>query len=144
MSGFDDINEAIEQGGGSFYSLKKTSDAPLVGTLVDVDKRTKMFKGEVVYSTKTKKPRVEWLFTVDTADGTVKWAAGEAAQIAITDELKRMSEKAGDRVKLQAGGKIKVTVTEDSVQGKKQAQVTFEYKAPEVKTILADDEGLPF
>jgi hypothetical protein len=144
---FEDLNNALEakaaQTGGTYVKLTKKSDPKLSGTIDHVDVRDKMFNKKVVLYTSgvnEGKVRKEWVFSITTTDGSkVKWAASENAQWAITGAL------AGR--KITKGGHIQVEVTEDSVQGSKQAEYKVIYTDPVADSPFegpADDDEPPF
>jgi len=121
---FDDLNENIRRSSGSYINLRKEGDE-FTGILVDVKVQDMMFKGVPSKNLKTGEQRIEWMFTLEMADGSIrKWAAREVAQYAIKQTLAK-----GD-LKLERGGKIYVKATGDSVQGQSQAPVVVEYIPP--------------
>jgi hypothetical protein len=136
---FDAVNEVIRQAGGDWVKLSKTTDPILVATLIDVKVQDKVFKGKKVLNAKTGEVRQEWLFTLDVEGAVKKWAAGETAQYAIRGAL-------NDDLKLEKGGRLRVEVTEDSVQGEKQATYAVEYIPPKFVSLPDNtkDEDLPF
>lgn len=137
MSGFDDVNQDIATGGGGYAKLQ-TKGTVVEGILTNVQTRPMVYEGEVVLSKKTKQPRKEWVFTLDTPEGPVKVSAREGVQIATRNAL----EKTG-KAKLEPGAKIRFEVTKDSVRGVSSAEVTVEYIPPKFAA-LPNDEDAPF
>jgi hypothetical protein len=145
MSGFDQLNEELGRQGGSYAKLNKVDCAPVDGRVIDVQVRDKIYDG-VILTDKNNNPRKEWVFEVDTKDGTVKVSLGESGQITVKDEIRKLSEKAGEPVQIKPGGTVHFHVLEDSKPGKAQAKIAFKYTPPKAQTIAADegDEELPF
>lgn len=131
---FDDINEDIRRGGGSFVTLNKKGDE-MVGVLLDVVKRPMQYDGKVVPN-KNGDPRIEWLFTLEIDGEVKKWAAKEKARFAIQDAL-------AEGQLLEKGGRLTVKVTKSSVQGKSQPEFEISYEGPKVQE-LADTDEPPF
>lgn len=136
---FDDVNEDIRNGGGSFLTLNKTSDPVVKGVVLDVTKRKMVFNDKVVEN-KNGDPRFEWLFTLEVDGQIKKWAAKERGQSAVRAAIQ---SALGDQGKLEKGGVLTIKVTKSSVQGKSQAEFDISYQAPKVQT-LADDDEPPF
>lgn len=128
---FEDINNQIKASGGDWVKLTKVSHEPVQGKILDVKSREKEFGGKKIPN-KNGDPRIEWVFTLEVNGQTVKWAAGESAQWAIKGAL-------GDRL-LKPGGTIKIAVTEDSVQGQKQAEYKVVYTDPVQESPFESDE----
>lgn len=88
------INQDIESGGGKFVKLRDSGDA-VIGELLGIDERQKMWEGAPVLSRKTGEPRKEWVITLRTElsegpddDGIRKIAANEGLQIAIKNHMR--------------------------------------------------------
>lgn len=133
---FEDINNDIKASGGDYVKLTKKEHGKLQGKILDVKKRAKQFGGKAVLNAKGEQ-RYEWMFSLEVpvGDGTFetkKWAASESAQWAIKGALNgRM---------LKPGGLLQVQVTEDSVQGQKQAEYKVIYTDPVQDSPFESDE----
>jgi len=89
-----------------------------------------------VLSSKTGKPRKEWVLTLD-VDGELKNAvAAEGGQIAIRKAAQRLGRK------LQPGDVIDILVIESSVPGKKGAE--WEVKIEPGEGSPVEDDKPPF
>ena len=62
----DDLNRDVASSGGGWFKLNRIEHGTLKGIVVDVETREKTFKGSVVLSRKTGKPRQERVFTLIT------------------------------------------------------------------------------
>lgn len=128
---FAEINDAIKASGGEYVNLK-TKGQKVQGKVLAVEVRDKVFKGNVVLvanGANKGKPRKEWLFTLETADGNKKWAAPENGQFAIRGAL--------DGRKIEKGGLLQVEIVESSEQGSKQAEYKVIYTEP-----VADNDSV--
>lgn len=134
---FDDVNQDIATGGGGYAKLQKKGTV-VEGILVDVKTRPMVFDGAVVLGKKSKQPRKEWVFTVETSDGITQVSAREGVQIATRNALERAGVP-----KLEKGAKIRFEVIADSVRGEKSAEVVVEYIPPKFAALPDDDEA-PF
>lgn len=128
---FEDINNHIRSTGGDFVKLTKKEHGGIKGKVLDVKIRDKEYQGKVIPNKKGE-PRKEWLFSLETEDGVKKWSAGESAQWAIRGALNGR--------KIQQNGLLQVTVTEDSVQGQKQAEYKVIYSDPVIEFPVEEDE----
>lgn len=139
MSGFDALNEAIQTSGGGYVKIKNKGDS-IEGVVLDVQVRDKVFEGKVVPNSTTGAPRKEWLFVLETANGIFKFAANEGAQTAIRNALNTAGVK-----KLEKGGKLRVTCTQEFKRGTPNQFQEFEvvYSAPKFVE-LADGDEPPF
>lgn len=112
MSLASSINQDIESGGGKFVKLRDTGDA-VVGELLGIDERIKMWEGAPVLSRKSGEPRKEWVITLRTDlsegpddDGVRKVAANEGLQIAIKTHMRESKQLFPD----QFGGRLAIGV----------------------------------
>jgi hypothetical protein len=110
---FDALNEAISRGGGTWVNLREKGDR-IEGTIVDFEERTKTYEGEPVLSRKTGKPRIEWVFTLQTGesdgaddDGIRKVALDEWGR----EEFKAAVKRSGSRA--EAGGTLVLAIVEN-------------------------------
>ena len=111
----DEINEEIEKSGGTWLKLNERGQH-VRGAMVSAEVREKTYEGKTVLSSKTGKPRKEWVLTLE-VDGELKNAvANEGGQIAIRKAAQALGRK------LQPGDIIDITVSESSVPGKKGAE----------------------
>lgn len=137
----DALNEAVASAGGTYVKLVSADDPPVEGTIVEFDKRERRTpKGEIVMSKKTGKPRIEWVFTLQTDlrttdddEGVRKLSCNESMQFAISDAIREAGKPA------EIGGTLKVGfVSRDD----EYSQATYRAKyTPPANTIdLPDDE----
>lgn len=111
----DEINEEIEKSGGTWLKLNEKGQS-VRGAMVSAEVREKTYEGKTVLSSKTGKPRKEWVLTLE-VDGELKnTVAAEGGQIAIRKAAQALGRK------LQPGDIIDITVSESSVPGKKGAE----------------------
>lgn len=138
MSGIDELNEAIAQGGGAYVKINRKEHGVLEGTILNAEVRGKTFEGQPVLSRKSGKQRQEWLLTLQTEhrdpekeddDGVRKFAANEGAQFAIRDAVKAADSK------LEIGGSLKIAVTKDPASSQEQATYKAKYEAPKATEV---------
>src|SRR5690606_29795516 len=112
----DENNEEIEKSGGTWLKLNEKGQN-VRGAMVSGEVREKKTpEGQTVLSSRTGKPRKEWVLTLE-VDGELKNAvASEGGQIAIRKAVQALGRK------LQPGDIIDITVSESSVPGKKGAE----------------------
>lgn len=135
----DALNDEIASSGGSWVKLISSDDAPVEGTIIEFEKRDRRTpQGEVVLSKKTGKPRIEWVFTLQTDrrdddddDGIRKLSCNESLRFTIADAIRDAGKPA------EVGGTLKVGfVSRDD----EYSQAVYQAKyTPPVKTI--DTEG---
>ena len=126
--------------GGRWVKLKATTDAPVEGTVLSVEKRDRTDpQGNVVYKKGTQTPRTEFVFTLQTGesdggedDGIRKFSANESMASAI-----RAAEAASGS-KLDIGGLLKVGVKADPVDSFSQATYVARYTPPAPAAAVAD------
>lgn len=126
--------------GGRWIKLKTTTDVPVEGTVLAVEKRDKTDpQGNVVYKKGTQTPRIEYVFTLQTGendgaddDGIRKFSANESMAAAI-----RAAETAAG-AKLAEGGLLKVGVKADPVDQWSQATYVARYTPPAPAAAVAD------
>lgn len=112
----NDLNDAIDAGGGSWVKLNVEGQT-FEGDLLDAEVREKQYQGKVVLSSKSGKPRKEWILTFEDVDGDVRnVAASEGGQIAIRAAVQKLGRN------LAKGDHVKIIVTESSVQGESGAE----------------------
>lgn len=131
---FDDVNQAIKNGGGSYAKLSVKGQI-LEGIVLDVKVQDKVFEGKKVPNATTGEPRKEWLFTLETNEGVKKFSAMEGAQTAVRNAL--------NGVKIEKGGKIRFELTQEFKRGVQYAEYVVEYIAPKFETV-DDNEDVPF
>jgi hypothetical protein len=130
---FDDVNNDIRNGGGSYLALNQEGQSAS-GVVLDVKKRKMVFNDKVVEN-KNGEPRYEWVFTFDIDGETKKWAAKERGQIAVREAL-----RAAGVDKLEPNSRLHIKVTKSSVQGKSQAEYEIKYEAPKFGSLPQDDD----
>lgn len=126
--------------GGQWVKLKATTDAPVEGTIVSVEKRDRTDpQGNVVFKKGTQTPRVEYVFTLQTGlsdgaddDGIRKLPANES----MTRAIEEAERKAG--VPMREGGTLKVGVKADPADQFSQAEYVAKYTPPSL--LETDDE----
>jgi len=128
--------------GGRWVKLKTTTDVPVEGTILAVEKRDRTDpQGNVVHKKGTQTPRIEYVFTLQTGesdgaedDGIRKFSANESMTSAI-----RAAEAAAG-AKLAEGGLLKVGVKADPVDQWSQATYLARYTPPAAAAVVADLE----
>ena len=124
----DDLNRDVASSGGGWFKLNRIEHGTLKGIVVDVETREKTYKGSVVLSLNTGKPRHERVFTlitdqrdpeVDDDKGIRKFSANEGAYFAIIDALKEAKATA------EIGDTLAIKVIKDPETTTSQA----DYKA---------------
>lgn len=126
--------------GGRWVKLKATTDEPVEGTILGVEKRERTDpQGNVVYKRGTQTARVEYVFTLQTGesdggedDGIRKFSANESMVRAIQDA----ERDAG--AKLDEGGLLKVGVKADPADAFSQATYVARYTPPAAAPKVAD------
>jgi hypothetical protein len=105
--GLNDFNEMAANSGGKWIKLREL-DATVAGELIDTEEREKTYKGKVVLSSKTNKPRREIVVTLkvddrtdDEDDGIRKIAADESMQRALIAAAKKTPFVAGGRLAIK-------------------------------------------
>jgi hypothetical protein len=138
VSGFDAVNEAIKTSGGGYVKTKNKGES-VEGIVLDVQVRDKVFEGKIVPK-QDGTPRKEWLFTLETAEGIIKYTANEGAQTAVRNALAQSGA-----AKIEKGGKIRFTCTQEFKRGTPNQFQEFEvvYSAPKFVE-LADGDEPPF
>ena len=131
--GIDDYNNEAATIGGEWVKLRNTDDPSVEGKLVDAFKRDRTDPdGNVVYKRGTDRPRVEWVFVLEQADGEVlKVPANEGMQIAVRAAL--------DGQPLTEGGTLKIGVKADPVDQFSQAEYQARWTAP--AAVIADEDA---
>lgn len=139
--GFAELNDRIAANkkaqNSEYITLKKTTDTPLDGKLVDVKVRDKIWKDKPVQSSKTGEIRKEWVFTIETKDGVKKWTANEAGQWAVQGAL-------NEDQKLKEGGRLQVRVVEDPPDTTSQATYKAFYSDPVTEFPVPDSDEPPY
>jgi hypothetical protein len=124
---FAEINAQIASRGGTWVKLTRKEHGTLAGAIVNVEVRDKVYDNKVVRVTSGKnegKPRKEWVFTLKQEDGkTVKWAANENAQWAVSGAVEK-------GIQMVPGGHLQVKVVEDPPSTTKQAEYKAVYTPP--------------
>jgi predicted thioesterase len=130
-----DINTAAEEFTGEWQQLTKKDHPTIEGRVTYFEKRPATYDGQPSLSRKTGVQRTEWVFAVLTDSGdTVKFSLMESGQRAISTAIKANGQSANI-----PGDRIKIAVTEDSVQGKSQAE--YKVKWTTDTSPLAADPG---
>jgi hypothetical protein len=133
----DALNEAVASAGGTWAKLKAEGDV-IEGTIVEFEKRERRTpQGEIVLSKKTNKPRIEWVFTLQTDerdgdddDGIRKLSCNESMQRAISEAIR----DAGKPAEVSGTLKVGFLGREDEYS---QAEYRAKYTAP-VKSVDID------
>jgi predicted thioesterase len=130
-----DINTAAEEFTGEWQQLTKKEHPVIEGRVTYFEKRPATYDGQPSLSRKTGVQRTEWVLGVQQDDGrTVKFSLMESGQRAIATAIKTNGKTAN-----VPGDRIKIAVTEDSVQGKSQAE--YKVKWTTDTSPLAADPG---
>lgn len=120
----DELNRDAS-GGGRWVKLNRVEHGTLKGIVVDVETREKMYKGQVVLSHKTGKPRLSRVFTlitdlrdpdIDDDQGVRRFDANEGAYFAILDAIREAKATA------EVGDTLEVKVTADPPTTASQAE----------------------
>lgn len=134
----DEINRRLDSSGARWINLRTKTDPHLDGTIIDAEPREKTFDGIPIMNRKTGQPRIEHVYTLQTAlkedaddNGIRKWAANESAQRAIAD-AKRAAGK-----NLEIGGRLKIAVIVDPATERDQPTFKAKYEPP---AATVDDE----
>lgn len=123
----DELNRDAS-GGGRWVKLNRVEHGTLKGIVVDVETREKTYKGQVVLSHKTGKPRLSRVFTlitdlrdpdIDDDQGVRRFDANEGAYFAIIDAIKEAKATA------EIGDTLAIKVVKDPETTTSQA----DYKA---------------
>jgi hypothetical protein len=134
---FDDVNQAIRSGGGSFAKLSVQGQV-LEGNLLDCKVQEKIFEGKKVPNATTGQPRIEWLFSIETADGIKKFSAMEGAQSAVRTAMAEAGVE-----KMEMNGRIRIELTQEYKRNVQFAEYKVTYTPPKFQTLPDDDEA-PF
>ena len=128
------------QTGGRGVKLRATTDAPVEGTILSVEKRDRTDpQGNVVYKKGTQTPRVEYVFTLQTGesdgaedDGIRKVSANESMARAIATAERDSGQS------IEVGGLLKVGVKADPADSYSQAEYVARYTPPAPPSPAAD------
>lgn len=144
----DQLNEAASRIGGKWVKLRDQGDV-LEGVVLDFELREKSYEGQPVVSRSTGKPRIEWLFTIQTElredaedDGIRKFPANESAQRAIAAAIKECGQPAKKGDHLKVGVKTPPKSTTD--QAEYQARWTSAAEELQVPTAPEPEVEVPF
>lgn len=134
----DDINDAISTMGARWIKQRTTTDPPVDGTIVSYESRNKTFEGAPVLNRKTGQPRIEWAFTLQTADrdgadddGIRRYGAAESCQRAIAEAVKETGQK------LAVGGRLQIKVSANAPTDRDQPAYRAKYTPPAAAPISA-------
>jgi predicted thioesterase len=134
-----DINTAAEEFTGEWQQLTKTDHPTIEGRVTYFEKRPATYDGQPSLSRKTGVQRTEWVLGVQTDSGdNIKFSLMESGQRAIATAIKTNGKTAN-----VPGDRIKIAVTEDSVQGKSQAEYKVKWTtdtAPLASSEVEDEE----
>lgn len=134
----DAMNEAIARSGGKWVKVRNAGDK-IAGRLADYEERPKTWKDAPVLNSKTGKPRIEWVLTleVDEADGPDddrlrKVTANESMQRAISAAVRASGKPA------EIGGHLAIAVKNEAASDTEQAEYVAAYKPPALAAAIND------